>query len=53
MAKTKELSKDSRKKIVDLHQAGKSEIYNRQTAWCEKINCGNYCKKMEDIQDHS
>ncbi|KAL6468015.1 hypothetical protein MHYP_G00236920 [Metynnis hypsauchen] len=25
MAKTKELSKDTRKKIVDLHQAGKSE----------------------------
>ncbi|KAI4902454.1 hypothetical protein NFI96_000072 [Prochilodus magdalenae] len=25
MAKTKELSKDTRKKVVDLHQAGKSE----------------------------
>ncbi|KAL6490107.1 hypothetical protein MHYP_G00004520 [Metynnis hypsauchen] len=25
MAKTKELLKDTRKKIVDLHQAGKSE----------------------------
>jgi len=25
MAKTKELSKDTRKKIVDLHQAGNSE----------------------------
>jgi len=25
LAKTKELSKDTRKKIVDLHKAGKSE----------------------------
>ena len=25
MAKTKELSKDTRNKIVDLHQAGKTE----------------------------
>ncbi|KAK3561339.1 hypothetical protein QTP86_030638, partial [Hemibagrus guttatus] len=28
MAKTKELSKDTRNKIVDLHQAGKTESYN-------------------------
>jgi len=38
MAKTKELAKDNRKKIVDLHQVGKSEstIIQRQSAWCEK-----------------
>ncbi|KAK3556367.1 hypothetical protein QTP70_008017 [Hemibagrus guttatus] len=29
MAKTKELSKDTRNKIVDLHQAGKTESCNR------------------------
>ncbi|KAK3552699.1 hypothetical protein QTP86_020851, partial [Hemibagrus guttatus] len=29
MAKTKELSKDTRNKIVDLHQAGKTESAKR------------------------
>lgn len=33
MAKTKELSKDTRNIIVDLHQAGKT--------WCDEINCGS------------
>ncbi|KAK3555751.1 hypothetical protein QTP86_028965, partial [Hemibagrus guttatus] len=38
MAKTKELSKDTRNKIVDLHQAGKTESAIREAAWCEEIN---------------
>ncbi|KAJ8365822.1 hypothetical protein SKAU_G00146530 [Synaphobranchus kaupii] len=37
MAKTKELSKDTRNKIVDLHQAGKTEsaivIAIRRSCW--------------------
>ncbi|KAI3355446.1 hypothetical protein L3Q82_018282 [Scortum barcoo] len=33
MAKTKELSKDTRNKIVDLHQAGKTESAIGEAAW--------------------
>ncbi|KAK3541182.1 hypothetical protein QTP86_016225 [Hemibagrus guttatus] len=33
MAKTKELSKDTRNKIVDLHQAGKTESAIDLTPW--------------------
>jgi len=43
MAKTKELSKDTRKKIVDLHQPGKSESTSKELG-VEKINCGSNCK---------
>jgi len=52
MAKTKELSNDTRKKIVDLHQAGKSESTIGKQLGVKQINCGSNCKKMEDIQDH-
>jgi len=52
MAKTKEPSKDTRKKIVDLHQAGKSEFTIVKQLAVKKINCGRNFKKMEDIQDH-
>jgi len=52
MAKTKELSKDTRKKIVDPHQAGKSESTIGKQLGVKKIICGSNCKKMEDIQDH-
>ena len=49
MAKTKELSKDTRNKIVDLHPAGKTDS---AIGWFEEINCGSNYKEMEDIQDH-
>jgi len=52
MAKTKELSKETRKKPVVLHQAGKSESTIGKQLGVKKINCGSNCKKMEDIQDH-
>ncbi len=39
MCKTKELSKDTRDKIVDLHKAGMNLQDNRQTAWWEGNNC--------------
>ncbi|KAI4886391.1 hypothetical protein NFI96_001745 [Prochilodus magdalenae] len=42
MAKTKELSKDSRKKIVDLHQAGKSESTIGQQMY--RTDVGQYGK---------
>jgi len=48
MAKTKELSKDTRKKIVELHQAGKSQSTIGKQLGVKKFNC----KKMKDIQDH-
>ncbi|KAK3535859.1 hypothetical protein QTP70_021157, partial [Hemibagrus guttatus] len=35
MAKTKELSKDTRNKIVDLHQAGKTESAIDLTPWAQ------------------
>ena len=41
MVKTKELSKDTRNKIVDLHQAGKTESAIGKAAWFEEINCGS------------
>jgi len=52
MAKTKEQWKDTRKIIVDLHQAGKSESTLGKQLGVKEINCGSNCKKMEDIQDH-
>ena len=42
----KELLKDTRKKTVDLHQAGKSE-----STIGKQVGGSNY-KKMEDIHDH-
>ncbi|KAK3525791.1 hypothetical protein QTP70_007550 [Hemibagrus guttatus] len=46
MAKTKELSKDTRNKIVDLHQAGKTEstievysVYSGFLPWAKDMHC--------------
>ncbi|KAK3541763.1 hypothetical protein QTP86_003518 [Hemibagrus guttatus] len=39
MAKTKELSKDTRNKIVDLHQAGKTESAIDTTASAQILTC--------------
>ncbi|KAK3548520.1 hypothetical protein QTP70_013357 [Hemibagrus guttatus] len=47
MAKTKELSKDTRNKIVDLHQAGKTESAI-ETASCSKSDCDGGCEDRFD-----
>lgn len=39
IAKTKGLSKDTRDKTVHLYW--EEQIYNRQAAWWEVINCSN------------
>ncbi|KAI3362076.1 hypothetical protein L3Q82_012217 [Scortum barcoo] len=49
MAKTKELSKDTRNKIVDLHQAGKTEsaivhVDSRLIRVKERMNGAMYCE---------
>ncbi|KAM6927819.1 putative deoxyribonuclease TATDN2 [Xenentodon cancila] len=52
MAKTKELSKDARKKIVDLHQAGKSESTmgeQRKTADSSGLSCWNENEDSSDL----
>ncbi|KAI3377052.1 hypothetical protein L3Q82_000267 [Scortum barcoo] len=43
MAKTKELSKDTRNKIVDLHQAGKTMVFSSKEhhTYCVKHGGGN------------
>ncbi|KAK6299813.1 hypothetical protein J4Q44_G00298460 [Coregonus suidteri] len=46
MAKTKELSKDTRNKIVDLHQAGKTESAIDLSLWGQ-----NYHKNEEDWEN--
>ena len=54
MVKTKELSKDTRNKIVDLHQAGKtieSESAIGKQLGLKKSTVGAIIRK-EDIQDH-
>jgi len=46
MAKTKELSKDTRTKIVDLHQSGKSESTIGKQLGVKKINYGSNCNNL-------
>ncbi len=50
MAKTKELSKDTRNKIVDLHQAVKTESAIGKQLGVKKSTVGAIIRK--DIQDH-
>jgi len=47
MAKTKELSKDTRKKIVDLHQGGKSESTIGKQLGVKKSTVGAVVKKWK------
>ncbi|CAJ0944857.1 unnamed protein product [Ranitomeya imitator] len=47
MVKTKELSKDTRNKIVALHQAGKTECCNSQPVKSEEINSGLIIRKWK------
>jgi len=47
MAKTKELSRDTRKKIVDLHQAGKSESTIGKQLDVKKSTVGAIVKKWK------
>ncbi len=52
MAKTKELSKDTRNKLVDLHQAGKTESAIGNQLGVKKSTVRAIIKKMEDIKGH-
>ncbi|KAI3371798.1 hypothetical protein L3Q82_024351 [Scortum barcoo] len=52
MAKTKELSKDTRNKIVDLHQAGKTESAIGKQLGVKKSTVGAIIRKWKNIQDH-
>ena len=47
MAKTKELSNDTRNKIVDLHQAGKTESAIRKKIGLKKSNVGEIIMKWK------
>jgi len=47
MAKTQELSKDTRKKIVDLHQAGKSESTTGKQLGVKKSTVGATVRKWK------
>ncbi|KAI4875534.1 hypothetical protein NFI96_032498, partial [Prochilodus magdalenae] len=47
MAKTKELSKDTRKRIVDLHQAGKSESTISKQVGVNKSTVGAIVRKWK------
>ncbi|XP_057673496.1 ras-related protein Rab-40C isoform X1 [Corythoichthys intestinalis] len=47
MAKTKELSKDTRDKIVDLHQAGKTEYAIGKTLGVMKSTVGAFIRKWK------
>ncbi len=47
MAKTKELSKDTRKKIVDLHQAGKTESAIGKQLGVKKSTVGAIIRKWK------
>jgi len=51
MAKTKELSKDTRKKIVDLHQAGKSESTIGKQLGVKKSTVGAIVRKWKTIDN--
>uniref|UniRef100_A0A8C6KAA2 Erythrocyte membrane protein band 4.1 like 2 n=1 Tax=Nothobranchius furzeri TaxID=105023 RepID=A0A8C6KAA2_NOTFU len=50
MAKTKELSKDTRKRIVDLHQTGKSESTIRKQLGVKKST--DHDKTQEEVLKH-
>ncbi|KAI3361523.1 hypothetical protein L3Q82_013675 [Scortum barcoo] len=52
MAKTKELSKDTRNKIVDLHQAGKTESAIGKQLGVKKSTVGAIIRKWKTLQDH-
>ena len=47
MAKTKELSKDTRNKIVDLHQAGKTESAIGKQLGVKKSTVGAIIRKWK------
>ncbi len=47
MAKTKELSKDTRNKIVDLHQAGKTESALGKQLGVKKSTVGAIIRKWK------
>ncbi len=47
MAKTKELSKDTRNKIVDLHQAGKTESAIGKQLGVKKSTVGAIIRKLK------
>ncbi len=47
MAKTKELSKDTRNKIVDLHQAGKTESAIGKQLGVKKSTVGAITRKWK------
>ncbi len=47
MAKTKELSKDTRNKIVDLHQAGKTESAIGKQLGVKKLTVGAIIRKWK------
>ena len=47
MAKTKELSKDTRNKIVDLHQAGKTESAIGKQLGLKKSTVGAIIRKWK------
>ena len=47
MAKTKELSKDTRNKIVDLHQAGKTESAIGKQLGVKKSTVGAVIRKWK------
>ena len=47
MAKTKELSKDTRNKIVDLHQAGKTDYAIGNQLGLKKTTVGEIIRKWK------
>ncbi|KAK3530949.1 hypothetical protein QTP70_006493 [Hemibagrus guttatus] len=47
MAKTKDLSKDTRNKIVDLHQAGKTESAIGKQLFVKKSTVGAIIRKWK------
>ncbi len=51
MGKTKELSKDTRNKIVDLHKAGMGYRTIGKQLGEKATTVGAIIKKMEEIQD--
>ncbi|KAK3510961.1 hypothetical protein QTP70_027801 [Hemibagrus guttatus] len=52
MAKTKELSKDTRNKIVDLHQAGKTESAIGKQLGVKKSTVRAIIRKWKTYKDH-
>lgn len=49
MAKTKELSKDTRDKIVHVHKAAKGLQGNCQAAWWKKVRCPLLIRKWKKL----